>query len=125
MSERIRSIHQLGFFQETLLVSAARTGNAVGDLLAGFGRADTLRIELDVTAVTGTDPKLDVTLEDSLDGTTWNEIVAFTQATGNTREVKDFTGPFTDNLRERRIIQGTDTPTFTYSLKIHASRGAR
>ena len=125
MSERRRSLQTLGFFLETLLASAARVGNVTGDLLDGFGRADTLRVQPDVTAVSGTDPKLDVTLEDTLDGTTWTEIGAFAQLTAAGREVINITAPFSDRIREKRIIQGTATPTFTYSLVIHASRGAR
>ncbi len=125
MSERIRSIQQLGFFLETILASAARTATAAGSTRAGFGRADTLRVQLEVTAKSGTSPTLDVIVEDTLDGTNWNLLGTFAQLAIVGREVINITGPFSDNLRVSWTIGGTDTPTFTFNVVVHASRDAR
>ncbi len=125
MSERLRSIQQLGFFLETLVASAARVSTAAGALASGFGRADTLRVQFEVTAASGTSPTLDVIVEDTLDGTNWNLLGTFAQLAVAGREVINITGPFTDRLRVSWTIGGTDTPTFTFSVVVHASRGAR
>ena len=126
MSERIRSIQTLGFFLETLVASAARTASAAGALLSGFGRADTLRVQVTVTARSGTNPTLNVIVEDTLDdGVNWNTIKAFTELIAVGQEVVDVTTPFSDNIRVSWIIGGTDTPTFTFAVVVHAGRGAR
>ena len=123
MSERIRSIQQLGFFLETLLASAQQDATAAAPLASGFGKADTLRAQIEVTAKEGTNPTLDVLIEDTLDGTNWNTIKAFAQLVTTGLEVVDITTPFSDNLRVSWTIGGTDTPKFTFEVIIHASRG--
>lgn len=125
MSERLRSLQTLSFFLETLLASAARTATAVGSLLSDFGRADTLRVQLDLTSRSGTNPTLDVLVEDTLDGTNWNTIGTFAQLTAAGREVINITAAFSDRIRVSWTIGGTDTPTFTFSVVVHASRDAR
>jgi hypothetical protein len=101
----------------TAVASAARTtsGNQT------FGTQDSgkkaLRVQLDVTAASGTTPTLDVVIEDTLDGTNWNTIgSAFTQKTTTGRQVIDIQGLFTGQLRVRWTIGGT-TPSFTFSVK--------
>ena len=123
MSERIRSIHQLGFFLETLLASAQQDASAAAPLASGFGKADTLRAQIVVSAKEGTNPTLDVLIEDTLDGTNWNTIKAFAQLTDTGQEVIDVTTPFSDNIRVSWTIGGTDTPKFTFEVITHASRG--
>ncbi len=121
MSERIRSIQQLGFFLETILASAQRDSTAAGSTLAGFGRADVLRLQIEVTAKEGTNPTLDVLIEDTLDGSNWNTIGTFAQLVTTGLEVINVTSPFSDNIRVSWTIGGTDTPKFTFNVVVHAS----
>lgn len=108
----------IGYAEQTLLASAAQTESDESALSSGWGGASTIRAQLDVTAGSGTDELLDVTLEDTLDGTTWNTIGTFTQASGVTREAINITAPFADRIRVKWVIGGTDTPTFTFSVKV-------
>ncbi len=101
----------------TAVASAARTttGSQTFGTQDSSGKA--LRIQLDVTAASGTTPTLDVVIEDTLDGTNWNTVgTAFTQKTAAGREVKDITGLFHGQMRVRWTIGGT-TPSFTFSVK--------
>ncbi len=97
---------------DTLVASAARTASGDSGLLTGWGVPSTARVQLAVTAATGT---LDVVVEDTLDGTNWNVIATFTQATAVTRQVLNLSAPFADRLRVRWTIGGT-TPSFTFSV---------
>ena len=106
----------IGYVEETVVTSAARTATGNSGTLSGYGGATTLRAQLDVTAASGTTPTLDVKIQDTLDGTNWNDLVAFTQATATTREIKTVTTPFSDRLRVLYTIGGT-TPSFTFSVR--------
>lgn len=103
----------------TLLASAARTATASATGVAGFAAANNLVIQLEVTAASGTLPTLDLVVQDTVDGTNWNTVTTFTQATGTTREVKRIDTPFTDSLRVTYVIAGA-TPSFTFSVKTFA-----
>lgn len=102
----------------TALASAARTSSSDSGTLAGFGDWSKMRAQLDVTAVSGVSPTLDVVIEDTHDGTNWNTVATFTQKTAAGRQVLDITGLFTDRLRVRWTIGGT-TPSFTFSVLIY------
>lgn len=95
--------------------SAARNASGASAVVPGFGDRTTLRAQLEVTAASGTAPTLDVVLEDTLDGTTFNVVGTFTQATAAARQVVNVTAPFTDRLRVRWTVAGT-TPSFTFSV---------
>lgn len=103
----------------TLHASAARTASGEG---ATVGLGDTggqaLRAQLNVTAENdaATGETLDVTLQDSLDGTNWNTIGTFAQATGVTREVINVQTPFGPYLRAAYVIAGTGSPSFTFAI---------
>lgn len=104
----------------TLVVdSAARTTNGDSGPLSGFADRRNLRCQLNVTAVAGTTPTLDVVLEDSLDGVNWNVLKTFTQAVAATRQVLDHTGPFADRIRFRWTVGGA-APSFTFDVRLHA-----
>lgn len=105
--------------KETLVSSAARTASGDSGTLDGWGAADSLRIQLDVTAVSGTSPTLDVVVEDTLDGTNWNTIGTFAQKTAAGREVVNITGLFSDTLRVRWTVAGT-TPSFTFAVDCYS-----
>lgn len=102
-----------------LVPAAARTASGVSALLEGMATADTLRVQLNVTAAVGTTPTLDVVLEDSLDGTNWNVIGTFAQRTAVGREVLNVTAPFTGTVRARWTVGGT-TPSFTFAVDVYA-----
>lgn len=100
-----------------LAQSAARTTSGSSAEAAGYAAATTLRAQLNVTAVAGTSPTLNVVIEDSLDGTNWNTIGTFAQKTANGREVINVTTPFADRVRISWTIAGT-TPSFTFDVLV-------
>lgn len=100
---------------DTLHASAARTASGNGPTLGGYDKVDWTRVQLSVTAASGTTPTLDVVIEDTLDGTNWNTVGTFTQATAVTRQVINISAPFSDKLRVRYTVAGT-TPSFTFSV---------
>lgn len=99
----------------TLLASGARTASADAAGVAGFAAAAILVMQLNVTVASGTAPTLDVVVQDTTDGTNYDTIATFTQATGVTREVKRLATPFTDKLRVSYTIGGV-TPSFTFAV---------
>ena len=99
----------------TLLASAARTETVTGTAVKGLSAARLLVMQLNVSAASGTSPTLDVVVQDTVDGTNWNTIATFTQATAVTREVIRLTTAFTDQLRVVGTIGGT-TPSFTFAV---------
>ena len=104
------------YTEDTILASAARTASGNSGVLSDtYGGANTLRIQLNVTAASGTTPTLDVVVEDTLDGTNWNTIGTFAQKTAAAREVINVTSPFASRLRVRWTIAGT-TPSFTFDV---------
>jgi len=100
---------------ETVVASAARIISGASATLTGYGPASTIRAQLAVTAASGTDPTLDVVIEDTLDGTNWNVIGTFAQKVTTGREVINVTVPFSDRLRVRWTVGGA-TPSFTFSV---------
>lgn len=74
-----------------------------------------LRIQLNVTATSGTTPTLAVTVQDTVDGgANWNNLTpAFTTATGITRQVINIPAPYGYLIRLNYVVGGT-TPSFTF-----------
>ena len=102
--------------QLALVASAARTATGNATPVTGLASADTLRVQLNVSAAGGTTPTLDVVVEDTLDnGATWNVIGTFAQKVAAGREVINITTPFTDQIRVRWTLAGT-TPSFTFDV---------
>jgi hypothetical protein len=95
---------------DTLVPSAARTASGDTGVLTGWGVPANARVQLNVTAVSGLGPSLDVVIEDSLDGTNWNVVGTFAQKTAVGREVINLSTPFADRLRARWTV--ADTVTF-------------
>jgi hypothetical protein len=108
----------------TLVASAARTASGTGTASCGFERYEKFVFLLDVTAASGTNPTLDVTIQHSIDGgTNWHTLVAMTQATAagesikTESEVESGTAEvYGDCFRAIWTIGGTDTPTFTFKV---------
>ena len=99
----------------TLLESAARTATVTGTAVKGLSAARLLVMQLNVSAASGTSPTLDVVVQDTVDGSNWNTIATFAQATAVTREVIRLTTAFTDQLRVVGTIGGT-TPVFIFGV---------
>lgn len=99
-------------FKGSGAVTATGTG---ATQTANSGDAEAMRVQLNVTAASGTTPTLDVVIEDTLDGTTWNTIGTFSQKTAVSREVINITTPFADRVRARWTVAGT-TPSFTFAI---------
>lgn len=104
---------------DVLVASAARTVSGDSGPLTGFGPAQVLRAQLDVTAASGTSPTLDVVIEDTIDGTTWNTVGAFAQKVAAGREVVNIASPFTDRLRVRWTVGGVSS-SFTFSVAAYS-----
>lgn len=107
----------IGYAEETIVASAARTVTGNSGTLTGWGGASTLRAQLNVSAA-GSGDTCDVVIQDTVDGTNWNTIIAFTQATGVTREVKNLTTPFADRIRVLWTIAGNGSESFTFSVRV-------
>lgn len=101
----------------TTVASAARTATGTSGALDAPEGFD-LCLSVAVTAVSGTTPTLDLTVEWSSDGgTTWyvaDTSDAFTQFTAAANRVKRFTVKGSE-YRLRWTIGGT-TPSFTFSV---------
>lgn len=70
---------------------------------------------LHVTAVSGTSPTLDVTIQHSPDNSTWADLVSFSQTTASTSERVTVSGSVDRYVRESHTIGGT-SPNFTYTV---------
>lgn len=99
--------------------SSARTASGSSAPADGMTSRTTLRVQLSVTAVSGTSPSMTVVLEDTIDGTNWNTIGTFAAKTAAGREVINVTTPFAETVRATWTITGT-TPSFTFSILAHA-----
>lgn len=104
----------------TLVASGAKTTSSSSTVLEIGDVVNKMRVQLECTARSGTNPTLDVVIEDTVDGTSYNTIGTFTQLTNTGRQVIDITGVFTNRVRARWTIGGTATPTFTFSVVAYA-----
>lgn len=102
----------------TLAASAARTATGDGTAHNVPNNGVALRCQLAVTAENdaATGETLDVVIQDTVDGTNWNTIGTFAQATGVTREVINITAPFCGRIRASWTVGGTGSPSFTFSV---------
>lgn len=98
---------------ETLVPSAAQTADGQGEPIDTSEYLEA-HVLLDVTAVSGVLPMLDLVIETSPDKTNWFPHTTFTQKTDVGKELKTLSnlGRF---MRARWTISGTD-PSFTFSL---------
>jgi hypothetical protein len=103
------------FKREQVVSSAVRTTSSDSGTLSGYGPAQSIRAQLNVTAASGTTPTLDVVIEDTLDGTNWNVVGTFAQKTAVGREVINVTALFSDTVRIRWTIGG-GTASFTFAV---------
>jgi hypothetical protein len=101
--------------QAVLAPSAVRTASGSGTAYF-MAQRNTMRLDLVVSAASGTTPSMTATVETSKDGSTnWSTVAAFTAATTVTSQRKVFTG-FDRYARVSWAITGT-TPSFTFSVQ--------
>ena len=97
----------------TLHASAARTASDNGSSVE-LGDRGTLRLDLVVSAASGTLPSLQVDIQTSKDGTTWRAIGGFTALAAAGSQRASFPG--CDRfVRASYTLSGT-TPSFTFSV---------
>jgi len=107
----------------TPIPSAARTATGNKSLDGMAGDWDEMVLYLNVTAASGTNETLDVVYQTTDDGgTTWFTHTAMTQATAATTERVVVTAPIGVTSRILYTIGGTDTPTFTFTVRVEVKR---
>lgn len=109
MVNRSDTLHTLG--------AETATGNSSS---MNVGDANECIVFLHVSAVSGTTPTLDVSIQTSEDGTTWHDHNdgTFTQTTAvRTAATKRLLG-LGRFIRARWVIAGT-SPSFTFYVKVH------
>lgn len=104
---------------DTALAAVARSTSGSSAPMPGYGGANTLRCQLDVTAAAGTTPTLDVLVQDTIDGTNFYTVGTFARKTAAGREAINVTTPFTDTLRVSWTVTGV-APSFTFSVSIYS-----
>jgi hypothetical protein len=91
------------------------TGNGTGvDNAAATTRGGAGHIH--VTAVVGTSPTLDGKIQHSSDGSSWTDLITFSQKTGISAERVEVTGTVNRHLRFIRTIGGSGGPSFTTTV---------
>lgn len=106
--------------RDIILPSAARTASGNSNNITVPADAN-LRVDINVTAASGTSPTLDGKLQHSPDGgTTWIDLVAITQKTTTGTESKTASAPTSGLVRFNYTIGGT-TPSFTFSVSLYRS----
>ncbi|MER5678687.1 hypothetical protein ABT081_17270 [Streptomyces sp. NPDC002238] len=102
----------------TVVPSAARTTSGDTGAVPAFAGWSKMRAQLNLTSISGLLSSLDVVIEDTHDGTNWNQVAAFTTRAATGRQVIDIVSPFTEQLRVRWSIAGTN-PSATFSVLIY------
>lgn len=102
------------------LTAAARTASGQSTSFNAED-ADVIEATLSITTVSGTTPTLDLKLQTSMDGTTWDDVGAFPQKTAAGTHTRVFS-PVGNFCRWVWTIGGTATPTFNFSVSSKAKR---
>jgi len=92
----------------TVSATGAQTSIELGD-------RNHLRLDLVITAQTGSSPTLDVAVQTSPDNSTWTTVASFAQQTGAATVHKLF-GPIDRFVRVSETIGGTSSPSFTRTI---------
>lgn len=107
--------------EHVLFASAARTATANGSAvdcakLRDYG-ANSIACMLDITAVSGTSPTLDVEIQTRGADGVWHKVKSFAQKTAAGQERITLDGPVGGEVRARAVIAGT-SPSFTFSVAL-------
>lgn len=103
------------FQKNTAIAVQSYTASGDSGPLTGYGIATALRVHLICTARSGTNPTLDVVVEDTLDGTNYIALGSFTQVTASGNQAINIIAPLGDTLRVRYVLGGTN-PNFTFGV---------
>lgn len=103
---------------DVALSSAARTSTTQSGPVANAGMASQVVLTVHCTAASGTTPTLDVSLEESADGSTWTAVAnsGATQLTAAGNRVA--TAAVTKNFVRVAAAIGGTTPSFTFSATV-------
>lgn len=101
----------------TLASPAAHTASGTGDAVE-LGPFTTLRLVVTTSAVSGTTPTLDLTVETSHDGSTWRSHGTLAQITATGTQRKSFGG--LDRYARLAWTVGGTTPSFTFGVTAEA-----
>lgn len=94
-------------------IAAPQTASANGAAIE-LGDRGTMRLDINITAASGTNPTLDVSFETSSDNVTWRALGSFPQYTAAGTVRKSFSG--CDRwVRPKWTITGTN-PSFTFTI---------
>lgn len=97
------------------LGSVARTVSAAGPAVEVGDKIEIRDLKLTVTAVSGTSPTLDVTVQTSPDASTWTPVGTFTQKTTAGTQTKNFIG-LDRYVQVAWVIGGTGSPSVTFDV---------
>lgn len=103
---------------DVALPSAARTASTTSGPVAAAGQATVAVLSVHCTAASGTTPTLDVSLEESADGSSWSAITGsgITQLTAAGNRLA--TALVTKNFVRTAVTIGGTTPSFTFSASV-------
>ena len=104
---------------DAAVASAARTATGTGTAFS-TASIDEITATLTITAASGTNPTLDLTLETTADGTNYYTAGTFPQQTGTATVARVIDG-LGATSRWKWTIGGT-TPSFTFSVAATAER---
>lgn len=105
-----------GRYANTLAVSfgaATLTATAASNVIE-LGDRNSMRLDLVVSAASGTSPTLDIAVQTSPDGTTWTTVASFAQQTAAATVHKLF-APLDRFVRCNNVVGGT-SPSFTFQI---------
>ena len=108
-------------FEEYKVTALAAT--AATELETVYKSDSPLIVQQQVTAISGTGAKITTKLEDSVDGTNWNEVTAFTaaEATGVAiKKIKANEYVLGPKVRLNHVIAGTE-PKVTATLVVYGT----
>jgi hypothetical protein len=109
---------RISYVEETWLASGSRSqAGDTGVLGDDYWQFKTLRVQLNVTDISGLSAALDFFIEDTIDGVSWDQL-AVTQSsiTSAQQVIFNITIPFARTIRARWNITGT-TPQVIFSVK--------
>lgn len=99
----------------TLVESAAYTASFnSGAVLSA--NVDEIIAYLNISAASGTSPTLDITIQDTPDGTNWYDVTSFAQATGTGKQ-RIVLSNIGSQVRAKVTMAGT-SPNFTFSVEL-------
>lgn len=108
----------ISYIQQLYSAATTTTGNSSATpIKVKHGKEAT--IYLDITAVSGTDPTLDLTIKiyDSLSAK-WHRLATFNQKTSTGTDVGYLEYAIGEKMALYYTIGGTNTPTFTFSVNV-------